>query len=56
MPLIMKKTINGQPVKIRLTDGTLYAGLPIGFILPSFESIALQGFLKMTDTLANCTV
>ena len=56
MPLIMKKTINGQPVKIRLTDGTLYAGLPIGFILPSFEDETPLGFLKMTDTLANRTV
>lgn len=56
MPLIMKKTVNGQPVKIRLTDGTLYAGLPIGFIIPSFETVAPLGFLKLTDTLANRTV
>lgn len=56
MPLIMKKTIDGQPVKIRLSDGTLYAGLPIGFILPSFEDETPLGFLKMTDTLANRTV
>ena len=40
----------------RIAGGTLYADLPIGFILPSFESIAPQGFLKMTDTLANRTV
>lgn len=56
MPIIMKKTVNGQPVKIRLTDGTLYSNLPIGFILPSFEDITPDGFLKMTDTLANRTV
>lgn len=56
MPLIMKKTVNGQPTKIRLTDGTLYADLPIGFIIPSFETEAPLGFLKLTDTLANRTV
>ena len=40
----------------RIAGGTLFADAPIGFILPSFESITPQGFLKMTDTLANRTV
>ena len=56
MPFIMKTTVNGQPKKIRLTDGTLYADVPIGFIIPSFETVAPLGFLKLTDTLANRTV
>ena len=40
----------------RIAGGTLYANLPIGFILPSFEDVAPVGFLKLTDTLANRTV
>ena len=40
----------------RIAGGTLYADLPIGFILPSFEDVAPVGFLKLTDTLANRTV
>lgn len=40
----------------RIAGGTLYADLPIGFIIPSFETVAPLGFLKLTDTLANRTV
>lgn len=40
----------------RIAGGTLYADLPIGFVLPSFEDIAPVGFLKLTDTEANRTV
>lgn len=46
MPLIMKKTVDGQPVKIRLTDGTLYADNPIGAEIKYAGSDTPIGFLE----------
>ena len=44
MPLIMKKTVNGQPVKIRLT-AEAGAGAPVGTIIPMYKKSSPSGYL-----------
>ena len=55
MPLIMKKTINGQPVKIRLTADT-GSGNPVGTILPLYKKSNPIGYLYCDGSTFDQTV
>ena len=55
MPLIMKKTINGQPVKIRLTADT-GSGNPVGTILPLYKKSNPIGYLYCDGSTFDETV
>lgn len=55
MPLIMKKTINGQPVKIRLT-ADVGSGNPVGTILPLYKKSNPIGYLYCDGSTFDETV